>query len=79
LWNASHEETLARQKAKWTEHSLCRSTVWATPRFYNEEINLVRSRGLERTPHSQCVLETSRGAIFVVGIDSILRALEAAS
>jgi hypothetical protein len=40
---------------------------------------MVRSRGLERIPHPQCVLETSRGAISVVGIEAILEVLEDAS
>jgi len=36
-------------------------------------------RGLERTPHPQTSIETSFGTIIVVGIDSILVALEGAS
>jgi len=42
-------------------------------------IAAVSSKGLERTPHLQTVLETSRGTISVVGIDSILEALREAS
>jgi hypothetical protein len=40
---------------------------------------LVRSRGLERTPRPQAVLEISRGAIFVGGIDAILEVLRETS